>query len=646
MTATNGVLTIEKIYDNTKSPPAYVFSLLNSTQGSVSFSCAITSPSAGASVSQGVPVTITGTISQAGTVVVKLGSTTLGSATMAGLSWSYSWTPQSGDAGAQTINAVATATADSSIANAPGIAITVSVMVCAITAPTAGATVTQGTVVSITGTISQAGTVAVKLGATLLGAATMAGLNWSYAWTPQIADIGAETLNATATATVGGAIGNAPGISITVAAAVTDPSTMPNLSGWLDGRAAAFSDAAGTVAATPNAGRVRRSNQPSPLSGFWDSAGSSPFREVNSVAWIPGAIMYESVTGLTAVKNATTMALSFRNRGNCISRNDLLGDNGNSWGAFMTGVGSTLQISGAGSTWNTGLNIPVNTPVALVIRWAAGLKDLSYNIGGTTGTLSQAGTFTGGSTSFTYMGVGSSEFANLVIAQAAMVNRVVTDTEMASLLAWCVANPAPSFPTDQPLIVVAGDSIPAGTNITYSSTAWPPLLMPNLFSTAAARLYNNAVSGYTIAQMATDYPTLVRPQLSVSRSKNILIVAGGTNSIAFGGLTGAQALTAYLAYCDTARTDGWKVIASPILPRSGIGTPGTFNADRATFNSGLATSGSHYDALADINTISGMGADGDSDSTVNFQTDKIHPNTTGHAKLEVVYRARVLAMIP
>ncbi len=88
---------------------------------------------------------------------------------------------------------------------------------CVITFPTANSEVAPNVVTTITGTISKAGTVNVYLGATLLGAATISGLTWSYAWTPANTDGGANTLNATATATVGGATVNATGIPITIA---------------------------------------------------------------------------------------------------------------------------------------------------------------------------------------------------------------------------------------------------------------------------------------------------------------------------------------------------------------------------------------------------------------------------------------------
>ena len=74
------------------------------------------------------------------------------------------------------------------------------------------------TATTITGTISNSGTVVVKLGSTTLGSAIISGLNWSYSWTPTLAQLGsAQTLNATVTATIGGATANASGVLINVA---------------------------------------------------------------------------------------------------------------------------------------------------------------------------------------------------------------------------------------------------------------------------------------------------------------------------------------------------------------------------------------------------------------------------------------------
>jgi Bacterial Ig domain len=99
------------------------------------FACTISSPALSASLTVGVPVQITGTISQPGLVSVKINSVLLGLAvvggfTAAGFTWSYSWTPQAGDAGTPTINASASAVAPGVPAgNAPGVSVTVSPIV-------------------------------------------------------------------------------------------------------------------------------------------------------------------------------------------------------------------------------------------------------------------------------------------------------------------------------------------------------------------------------------------------------------------------------------------------------------------------------------------------------------------------------------
>lgn len=84
--------------------------------------CSIDDPAAGAALVVLTTVTITGTINVPGAVVLTktLGATTttLGSATVVGLDWSYSYTLQIGDLGALTFGAAATATTGGSTADA------------------------------------------------------------------------------------------------------------------------------------------------------------------------------------------------------------------------------------------------------------------------------------------------------------------------------------------------------------------------------------------------------------------------------------------------------------------------------------------------------------------------------------------------
>jgi len=156
MTVASGVLTIERQLDASEEPTIYLFSLLNSVAGS-------------AVAEDGALVTVSGL-------------------------------PLVTASGAQLIKAQAAFS-------------------CAITFPLASGQALQGTPVTITGTVSKTSTVQVYLGATLLGAATMSGLTWSYTWTPLAGDVGAQTINATAT-DAGSATSVAPGIAITVLATI------------------------------------------------------------------------------------------------------------------------------------------------------------------------------------------------------------------------------------------------------------------------------------------------------------------------------------------------------------------------------------------------------------------------------------------
>jgi hypothetical protein len=96
----------------------------------VPLTCRIKQPAASAVLNVGTPYTVSGRVSRyPSTVTVKLGATVLGSATMNKRDWTFSYTPVSGEIGAQTINATATDTLDSSTANAAGVAVTVQVPV-------------------------------------------------------------------------------------------------------------------------------------------------------------------------------------------------------------------------------------------------------------------------------------------------------------------------------------------------------------------------------------------------------------------------------------------------------------------------------------------------------------------------------------
>lgn len=124
MPTTQGVLTIERFI----SPGLYVFSLLNSVQGSagVTIAAAITSPAAAASLTQGVPVSVAVTTTTAASgVVFKVNGTAVAAMAGSGTSWSYSWTPLAGDIGSPSLTAVATDLSSGSVGTSAAVVVSV-----------------------------------------------------------------------------------------------------------------------------------------------------------------------------------------------------------------------------------------------------------------------------------------------------------------------------------------------------------------------------------------------------------------------------------------------------------------------------------------------------------------------------------------
>jgi hypothetical protein len=98
---------------------------------------------------------------------------------------------------------------------------------------------------------------------------------------------------------------------------------------------------------------------------------------------------------------------------------------------------------------------------------------------------------------------------------------------------------------------------------------------------------------------------------------------------------------ALAAYCDARRTAGYKMVLCTILPRGG----GGFNTARNSVNTTIrGWVGTHIDAVCDFAADPNMGADGQNTDTTYYDGDAIHPNATGQARLETIYRAVINAL--
>lgn len=199
------------------------------------------------------------------------------------------------------------------------------------------------------------------------------------------------------------------------------------------------------------------------------------------------------------------------------------------------------------------------------------------------------------------------------------------------------------------VVVFSGNSIVAGQGVTPGTEDFPSVAL-TLLNTPAAwkkphiRAYNKGVGAQTTAQMLTGDRVAVDRKLSPYHPANVVIIFEGSNDLYYGAsaaTTLANLLEAYALQC--AACPGAIVGVGTILPRSQLATPPTFNADRATVNTGLrAALGSR---VVDFAANATMGPDGASDNVTYYQ-DGTHPTVAGHAILGGIAAAWINGQSP
>lgn len=156
-------------------------------------------------------------------------------------------------------------------------------------------------------------------------------------------------------------------------------------------------------------------------------------------------------------------------------------------------------------------------------------------------------------------------------------------------------------------------------------------------------VHNIGIAGQTTAQIIAGFPTTGALCYDRSKSKNIYMVWEGTNSLFFGA-SAATTIADLQTLWALARATGYKVVAMTILPRSNVGTPVTFEADRQTVNTWIRANGSLYDALADCAANTTIGDAGD-ETNATYYTDLVHMTDAGYAIVAGIC-ATAIASIP
>jgi hypothetical protein len=171
-------------------------------------------------------------------------------------------------------------------------------------------------------------------------------------------------------------------------------------------------------------------------------------------------------------------------------------------------------------------------------------------------------------------------------------------------------------------IMFEGDSMTEGGD-NHFAECYPQQLVNRL--TDGVHYWNPSVSGQTVAQMQLDASTQIYPLSATAfGNKNVCVFWGGTNDLRFGADM-STTLNRITSYSAALRTAGYKVLLVTMLPRSDVGTPPTFNADRLAINASLRANWTSYaDGLIDIALDGRIGDAGDELIGTYWDTDRVH----------------------
>lgn len=194
------------------------------------------------------------------------------------------------------------------------------------------------------------------------------------------------------------------------------------------------------------------------------------------------------------------------------------------------------------------------------------------------------------------------------------------------------------------LVVMDGDSMTRGSGASSDLSDNYPSQLAGLLSTGYD-LVNVGVGGQTTADMIADAATEVDPLLTWQPRSAGLVVFWNTNDLHFSASV-ADTQARIQSYCTSRRAAGWKCIVGTILPRSSVGTPGTYEANRLIVNQWIRDNWSTFaDGFFDPAADSRIGDAGD-ELNATFYNDPAHLNGTGYAIVADLVRAKVVALMP
>lgn len=224
------------------------------------------------------------------------------------------------------------------------------------------------------------------------------------------------------------------------------------------------------------------------------------------------------------------------------------------------------------------------------------------------------------------------------IAEVVICNAVLTDSEVLQVEQYL----ATKYGVAPNLVVMDGDSLTRGSGASANLSDNYPSQLAGLLS-QSYDLISLGVGAQTTADMISDAVTQVDPLLTWRPRKTGVLVFWNTNDLHF-GTSVATTQSRIMNYCSARRAAGWKVIVGTILPRSVVGTPANYAADRLTINTWIrANWASFCDGFFDPAADSRIGDAGDEANTT-FYNDRAHLNGTGYAIVAALVRDKIVQL--
>lgn len=227
------------------------------------------------------------------------------------------------------------------------------------------------------------------------------------------------------------------------------------------------------------------------------------------------------------------------------------------------------------------------------------------------------------------------DIVEVIIYDGVLSNASVTLVENYLALTYGVASK---------LIVMDGDSLTRGSGASADLSDNYPAQLAGLLSTSYD-LINTGVGGQTTTDMIADAATEIDPLLTWRPRTSGLVVFWNTNDLFFSASV-ADTQARIQSYCTARRAVGWKCIVGTILPRSSVGTPGTYEANRLLVNQWIRDNWATFaDGFFDPAADSRIGDAGD-ELNPAFYNDPAHLNGAGYAIVAGLVKAQVDLLIP